>query len=262
MSKPTVAELGDRLPVVIADHIEYLFRTAFNPEGDLLSDVCFRYITGEPSPFGNLAFFRRKATGLDVARDIGPLLEGPFPSAALFLNEGTSEQLEALTDAGFIPAEMMPLMSVTPEDLKPTELPEGYTFREVFIEDADEWNIAVSDGYGLPRKVGALFGIQRTSERCPPRSARHYAVIKDGQMVATSILFLHEDVAGIYAVATMPDHRGKGLGAHVTAEPLRLAWEEGYRTGLLQASEMGAPVYKRIGFQTHGEMALYVHIPE
>lgn len=262
MPKPTVVDLGDRLPVVIADHIEHLFRAAFSSEGDLLSGVCFRYITGEPSPFGNLAFFRRGASGTDVARDIGPLLEGPFPSAALFLNEGTPEQLEALTDAGFIPGEMMPLMSVTPEDLKPTELPEGYEFREVMIEDADAWNVAVSDGYGLPRAVGSLFGISRTIERCPPRSARHFAAIKDGEMVATSILYLHEDVAGIYAVATMPDHRGKGLGAHMTAEPLRIAWEEGYRTGLLQASEMGAPVYTRIGFKTHGEMALHVRIPE
>ena len=50
--------------------------------------------------------------------------------------------------------------------------------------------------------------------------------------------------------------------AHLTAEPLRTAWTEGYNTGLLQASAMGAPVYARIGFRSHGDMALFVRMPE
>ena len=80
--------------------------------------------------------------------------------------------------------------------------------------------------------------------------------------LAASMLYLHDGLAGIYGVATKPDHRGKGLGAHLTAEPLRTAWQEGYNTGLLQASAMGAPVYKRIGFRSHGDMALFVRVPE
>ena len=96
--------------------------------------------------------------------------------------------------------------------------------------------------------------------RCPG-AARYYAVEFEGSLVATSLMYLHNGLAGIYAVATLPEHRRKGLAAHLTAEPLRQAWVMGYSTGLLQASEMGAPVYARLGFRTLGQMALLVHMP-
>ncbi len=45
------------------------------------------------------------------------------------------------------------------------------------------------------------------------------------------------------------------------AEPLRRAWDMGYATGLLEASEMSAPVYARLGFRTLGHMALLARVP-
>ena len=155
----------------------------------------------------------------------------------------------------------MPLMSVTPDTLTPTALADGYAMREVTPNEAGDWARTMSDGYGLPLGVGSLLGIDRAAARCPGK-ARYFAVEHEGRMVATSMLFLHDGLAGIYGVATLPEHRGRGLGAHLTAEPLRAAWERGYTTGLLQASEMGAPVYERIGFRTHGHMTLLVRALE
>jgi GNAT superfamily N-acetyltransferase len=155
----------------------------------------------------------------------------------------------------------MPLMSVTPDTLAPTALPAGYTSREVSPDESAAWARAVSAGYGLPLTVGSLLSVDRAAARCPGKT-HYFAVEHDGAMVATSLVFFHDGLAGIYGVATLPEHRGKGVGAHLTAEPLRFAWSRGYTTGLLQASEMGAPVYTRIGFRTHGHMELVVRVPE
>lgn len=255
-----LAAIDECPATVIADHLDHFFRTVVAPDDALNSPACVRYITGEAHPFGNLALFSRAATAADVIRDATALREGAFPSAIAFLDEGTPEQLATASDLGYAPAESMPLMSVTPGTLASTALPDGYSFREVQVREADAWARAVSAGYGLPLPVGSLFGIDRAAARCPGK-ARYFAVEHGDTMVATSLLYLHDGLAGIYGVATLPEHRGRGLGAHLTAEPLRVAWELGYTTGLLQASEMGAPVYSRIGFQGHGHMALLVRVP-
>ncbi|MFG0314922.1 MAG: GNAT family N-acetyltransferase [Phycisphaerales bacterium] len=177
------------------------------------------------------------------------------------MNDDRPEQAEAVESLGYDFAEGMPLMSVTAGTLEPTALPDGYVFREIPLEEDAAWSEAVSTGYGLPLELGSLFGVKIASERCEAGVARHFAVEHEGELVATSMLYLHDGLAGIYGVATKPEHRGKGLAAHLTAEPLRMAWGLGYRAGLLQASAMGAPVYARIGFRSHGEMALYVRVP-
>jgi ribosomal protein S18 acetylase RimI-like enzyme len=53
----------------------------------------------------------------------------------------------------------------------------------------------------------------------------------------------------MYCVATLPEARGKGIGAAVTLKPLQEARAAGYRVGVLQSSELGFNVYKKLGFR-------------
>ena len=46
-----------------------------------------------------------------------------------------------------------------------------------------------------------------------------------------------------------------------TAEPLRIAHRLDYRVGVLQASDEGHPVYRRIGFVDVGAVPLYLRMP-
>lgn len=259
---PTVSQLGSLAGDAIRVQFDQLFRLFFSGASESFeSPVCFRYITREMHPLGNAAVFTGAAKAADIAAGVRPLVEGAFPSAVVLLADDRPEQVAAVTAAGFVAAERMPLMSVTPETLKPTALPAGYRFREIPLAEEAAWCAAASAGYGLPLAVGGLLGLKRAHELCEPGVARHFAVEHAGELVATSLLYLRGGLAGIYAVATRPEHRGKGLGAHATAEPLRLAWQKGYRAGILQASEMGAPVYRRIGFGPHGDMLLFVRVP-
>ena len=78
---------------------------------------------------------------------------------------------------------------------------------------------------------------------------RSYVAYWEGKPVSTAAVFLGREVAGIYTVATLPEARGKGFGAAVTLAPLLEARNLGYRVGILQASDMGFPVYKRLNFE-------------
>jgi len=69
---------------------------------------------------------------------------------------------------------------------------------------------------------------------------------------------LHAGVAGIFAVSTLPEARGRGIGTALTVAPLVDAREAGYRVGTLQASDMGYPIYRKLGFQDVCQYNLYI----
>ena len=85
-----------------------------------------------------------------------------------------------------------------------------------------------------------------------------YLALLNGKPVGTSQLFLSEGVAGIYNVTCIPEVRGQGIGSAITLAPLLKARELGYRIGILQASQRGYGVYRRLGFQDFGELSLYL----
>jgi hypothetical protein len=84
-----------------------------------------------------------------------------------------------------------------------------------------------------------------------------YTGLLDGQPVATSVLALVGGAAGIYGVSTLPVARRNGIGSWMTLQPLLDARAEGQKVGVLQASQMGAGVYRSLGFQEYCHIRSY-----
>jgi ribosomal protein S18 acetylase RimI-like enzyme len=82
-----------------------------------------------------------------------------------------------------------------------------------------------------------------------------------GEAVASVALVLEGGVAGIYSVATEPSARRRGIGGAMTAYALGEAQRRGYRVGVLQATDAGYPVYRRLGFEDVIKFELYVLQP-
>ena len=63
--------------------------------------------------------------------------------------------------------------------------------------------------------------------------------------------------AGIFAVATLPEARGRGLTVRLLGQALADAHERGCSTSTLQATKMGAPVYDRLGYRSLGAIEMW-----
>jgi predicted GNAT family acetyltransferase len=90
----------------------------------------------------------------------------------------------------------------------------------------------------------------------PPDEKRYLGRL-DGKAVGAAALYVDNGVAGIYSVATLPEARGKGIGAAITLQPLLDARQAGFKVGVLQSSPMGYSVYKRLGFKDFCQLEIY-----
>jgi GNAT superfamily N-acetyltransferase len=90
---------------------------------------------------------------------------------------------------------------------------------------------------------------------------RHYVGILASEPVATATLFLGAGVAGIYFVCTVERARRQGIGAGITLAALQEARDLGFSVGVLGSSEMGYPVYRRLGFEEYCRIGLYEWLP-
>lgn len=156
----------------------------------------------------------------------------------------------ALKKFGFGYSDTTPGMAVELNALSESALKvDGLEFK---IADDDKsawvWTEVFTQGYGLPLGMEpSIFETWGSMGRDLP--LRNYIGYLNGKPVATSCLFLGGGAAGIYSVSTLPDFRGKGIGAAMTVKPLLDAQEMGFRIGTLQSSDMGFDVYKRLGFR-------------
>jgi GNAT superfamily N-acetyltransferase len=93
----------------------------------------------------------------------------------------------------------------------------------------------------------------------PALPLRNWVANLDGAPVGAAALFEGAGVAGIYNVCTVPEARGRGIGGAVTAAAIDAAVAHGLRTAVLGASEMGYPVYRRLGFRDVSRLRSYGH---
>ena len=156
---------------------------------------------------------------------------------------------EALLGQGLIEGDVMPGMAIDLDEVEPLPKPAGLNVKQVI--DARSLGIcsqAVSDGFEFPKETN--HGYRDLLLRVGLSPAHLWFLgLFEGRPVATSIMILHENVAAIYCVATLPEFRGRGIGTAITREPLQAAKDAGYRVAVLEASAKGLPVYEKIGFK-------------
>ena len=192
------------------------------------------------------------AQHIDEARAEAAEIGTPF---SVMVREGRSVAVEeAARVIGFQAAVRIPGMAVTPEELRDPPLPEVEVLK---VETADglAQSLAVgAAGFGIPADLAAS---NYSLEVAALDGLEYYLARADGRDVATAAGFTTGDSVAIFSVATTPEHRGRGYGSAVTLQAVQDGFAAGARFAVLQSSQMGEPVYRRLGFRELETYVLY-----
>lgn len=121
--------------------------------------------------------------------------------------------------------------------------------------EAAEWQdlCAVNDNaYGLPAGT-----FERGLGGEPDPGFRAYGAYEAGRLVSALATLEHRRDCVVFAVATLPDARGRGLAGGLLERALLEAGDRGCLTSTLQATAAGAPVYERLGYRDLGELQMW-----
>jgi len=209
-------------------------------------------------PLFNLAFPKSR-TELSLAEferllgEFGKILKTRGVPGIMFLRTGQLEKNSGI-------AEMFRMPGMVAEELLPPKRESGkFDIREVagvaMAEEIARLNVVCHE---MEMKDVA----ELTCAGLWGGPNHGFLLYEDGVAVAGGSASFAEGVSYIGWMATLPEHRGRGYAeALVRHMDVFMRRRYGVKETVLHATEMGRPVYERMGFQAVDEFAAYLCLP-
>jgi GNAT superfamily N-acetyltransferase len=83
----------------------------------------------------------------------------------------------------------------------------------------------------------------------------------DGEPVGAVVITMSHGIAGVYWVGVLEPARGRGIAAALMRHITNLGFDLGAANVQLQASEMGEPIYRRLGYEELYRIRLHLAMP-
>jgi ribosomal protein S18 acetylase RimI-like enzyme len=252
---------------VEADLVEHVARLHAPPVGEVhRDDGTVWFTTGLPTVNDNGVL--RDALPVDSAdASIEGLLQ-PFLARCLPLMwwrfvgaDGRDDTAaSALARHGFVLDADRPGMGLDLSRSSPPPPPHGVTIHRVRDETMFHgWADVVGRAFDDPDFVdgnSVAMGLRIGYGDDAP--FRHFLCRLEGAWVGASTLSLGAGVAGLANISTVPEHRGRGIGAAAAGAALTDARAIGLRIAALSADGAGVGVYEKLGFTTVSRHLTYV----
>lgn len=178
-----------------------------------------------------------KAWGVNALWQIGP-------------EASPSDVFDLAVDCGWTPASQTTGMAIKEGSLVPdVPMPDGLTISAA--DDEESLRVWVDIYFtAAPQEYrNTVAGVICELGHGPHLPWTYYIGYLNGTAVASSMVFVGADVAGLYYIGTLPDYRQQGIGTAMTHYSLKQAQSLGYDLVVLQATDMGANIYRDLGFQ-------------
>jgi len=205
--------------------------------------------SGLPATVFNIAFVTRTLADPDAAlRDAAAFFDERKLPFVVRVREGIDPAVDGAAErAGLVSGGLLPSMIMSPMREAPAP-PAALEIRSA--KDAAgirDHAAVVADAFAFPVQVAQQVLTERLL-RIP--DAGFYVGYVDGRPVASSAMVPAHRSAGVYNVGCVGTERRKGYGEAMTWHAVRKGASMGCIMSSLQASEMGAPVYARMGYAT------------
>lgn len=226
-------------------------------------DKVIMHLSDIQHPLGKFILFSPTIDLKTVKETLTPIIHSKKQATCVFTNMELPTEMDAyIKEQGFTTHTDLICMGIDIADLPRVPLPEGYDFIQIEQDkDKHEWIKQFAVGYEIPLEFS--MGINQwlfDNSKFNNENRKVFAIRHKGKIVATSMYFLADGLAGIYEVSTIPEERRKGLGAYITLQPLVIASKMGYRIGVLQATEAGYHLYNHLGFKTFGYLPVVMKL--
>jgi ribosomal protein S18 acetylase RimI-like enzyme len=183
---------------------------------------------------------------------------------AVWARRGVAEDrrlIEAAEEAGLRQVFEMPEM-VLDRRAEEASLPAGAELLQVTsAADADAYWQVAANAYASNGFPPEIFAYYEDYEGLAGDDVAAFLARLDGRPAAIAMTIVRHGVAGIYWVGTTVEARGRGLGRTLTATAVNAGFDLGAEIASLQASPMGEPLYRAMGFETIFDYGLLAQAP-
>jgi GNAT superfamily N-acetyltransferase len=172
----------------------------------------------------------------------------------LLLRVGPDEDLEAAAGAaGWASVIDLPVM-VTPDPIAGVEIGGGITIRPADAQaDLDAFREVLADGFADDEdERGMVRSVFAPSRSLASPGVRAILAYEADRAVGAGAEYRFDGSAVVGWITVLESHRRRGIGATITAILTNDALRDGAGFVALQASPMGAPVYRALGFRDVG----------
>ena len=145
-------------------------------------------------------------------------------------------------------------LKIVPESFS---IPEDMEIKEILnLEDLKIWADVLVESFEFP-KIAVSYKKYFIKPGIKNLNFQYYLGILNGKPVASAVLFEGEGAAGLFYIGTIPEARRKGIALAMVYYLLNEAKNKGYNISILNASELGYPLYKKIGFKEYYTTKIY-----
>lgn len=211
--------------------------------------------TGLPMSFLNVAFVDATVRRPDRAVATAESYFAGLPFTVM-VPEGHVELALACENAGLGCVETMPGMALTP--MPDATIDPGLTIEPLTHGLRATYLDVFCRAFEVPHQLGERMV---THDYVDMEGAHNVVAFADEEPVAIAQTFESMGIAGVYNVATVPEHRGNGYGEAVTWAVIQGAKARGCHTAVLQSTEIGFGVYRRMGFEVVSRYDCYTNDP-
>lgn len=142
------------------------------------------------------------------------------------------------------------------ERIKETELPKNFKIARVRTSvQINDFGEVIKQAFDKTQML--IKQMFETDETLIHENIIAYVIYEMNKPVSAVMTVISEDTAGIYWVGTVERARGQGLGSYATQIATNVGLDSGKNLVILQASELGERVYKKLGYQTVTEYRTY-----
>ncbi len=121
----------------------------------------------------------------------------------------------------------------------------------------NEWMMPLDGAFESTFEISSQYANIHKNALKKKLKLQHFSLYIQGKPIASITLSLHDTIARIDDVGTLPEFQGKGYATRLMIHALSQAKEFGANYCFLEASDSGFSIYQKLGFQALFKNSIY-----